>query len=173
MGKVAQGVQLQDRAQALSLPIHTLALVNGAAHLATKLAARVGDAVGFDEVLHEGVSVAPGKVEDNRQTGQADGVSTVDDLIAKISQRIRALMEEAGMSANGELKIHLTSGSNLLVEDPRPDRAGIEELLNRNPGLKQDFETLSNLAATNEFSIDLTSPVPPANMSAPGGYPNW
>ena len=157
----------------MSLPIHTLALVNGAAHLATKLAARVGDAVGFDEVLHEGASVAPGKAEDNGQTGQADGVSTVDDLIAKISQRIRALMEEAGMSANGELKIHLTSGSNLLVEDPRPDRAGIEELLNRNPGLKQDFETLSNLAATNEFSIDLTSPVPPANMSGPGGYPNW
>ena len=51
MGKVAQGVQLQDRAQALSLPIHTLALVNGAARIATKLAARVGDAVGFDEVL--------------------------------------------------------------------------------------------------------------------------
>ena len=163
----------------MSLPIPNLALVHGVTQLATHVAGRVGKAMGFDEVLRGGDVAAPTSAQqaDSAQqipsVGNTDVVPKIDDLHARISSRIRSLMREAGMAVSGALKIRLDSRDNLNVDNPHPSGAGIEELLNRDPALKQDFESLVSLTTRNAFSIDLTSHGPVANMNAPGGYPNW
>ncbi len=163
----------------MSLPIPNLALVHGATQIATQVAGRVGKAMGFDEVLRGGDAVAASsaqqavpaqQVSDAKNT---DVAPKIDDLHARISSRIRSLMREAGMAVSGALQIRLDSRQNLNVDNPHPSGAGIEELLNRDPALKQDFENLASLTARNAFSIDLTSHGPVANMIASGGYPNW
>ena len=175
---MAQRIQLQNRAQALSLPIPNLALVHGATQIAAHVAGRVGKAMGFDEVLR-GDNAAASAAQQAAQAQQTSGVENtelvpqIDGLHARISSRIRSLMQEAGMSVSGVLKISLDSQQHLKLDNPRPSGAGIEELLNRDSALKQDFESLASLTARNAFSIDLTSHGPVANMIAPGGYPNW
>ena len=173
MGKVAQRVQLQNRAQALSLPIPNLALVHDATQIATRVAGRVGKAMGFDEVLRGGAAAQVDSAEQGLAADKADAVPSISDLHARISSRIRSLMKDAGMAVSGALEIRFDSRQNLSVENPHPSGAGIEELLNRDSNLKQDFESLARLTARNDFSIDLTSHGPVANMSFPGGYPNW
>ncbi|MDB4749383.1 hypothetical protein OAF83_00615 [Rubripirellula sp.] len=163
----------------MSLPIPNLALVHGATQLATHVAGRVGKAMGFDEVLRGGNAAAPTSAQQADSAQQIPGIENtdvvpkIDDLHARISSRIRSLMREAGMAVSGALKIRFDSRQNLNVDNPHPSGAGIEELLNRDPALKQDFESLASLTARNAFSIDLTSHGPVANINAPGGYPNW
>ena len=157
----------------MSLPIPNLALIQGATQLATHVAGRVGKAMGFDEVLRGVASPLAGAAEQRDSVETTDAAPSIGNLHARISRRIRSLMEDAGMAVNGDLKICVDSRHNLTLETQHPSGAGIEELLNRDPELKQDFESLANLTATNDFSIDLTSHGPVANMIAPGGYPNW
>ena len=163
----------------MSLPIPNLALVHGATQIATQVAGRVGKAMGFDEVLRGGNAASASSAHQAVPAQQVSGVENtdeapkIDDLHARISSRIRSLMREAGMTVSGALKIRLDSRQNLNVDNPHPSGAGIEELLNRDPALKQDFESLASLTARNAFSIDLTSHGPVANMFVPGGYPNW
>ena len=155
------------------MPIPNLALVHGATQIATQVAGRVGKAMGFDEVLRGGDAAAASSAQQVSGVENTDEAPKIDDLHARISSRIRSLMREAGMTVSGALKIRLDSRQNLNVDNPHPSGAGIEELLNRDPALKQDFESLVSLTTRNAFSIDLTSHGPVANMNAPGGYPNW
>ena len=157
----------------MSLPIPNLALVHGATQIATQVAGRVGKAMGFDEVLRGGDAAAASSAQQVSGVENTDVVPKIDDLHARISSRIRSLMREAGMAVSGALEIRLDSRQNLNVDNQHPSGAGIEELLNRDPALKQDFESLVSLTTRNAFSIDLTSHGPVANMNAPGGYPNW
>ena len=155
------------------MPIPNLALVHGATQLATHVAGRVGKAIGFDEVLRGGQTTSPASAQLIRSVENTKVAPKVEDLHARISSRIRCLIEDAGIAECGALKIRLDSRQYLNVDTPHPSGAGIEELLNRDPALKQDFESLASLTARNAFSIDLTSHGPAANMIVPGGYPNW
>ncbi len=163
----------------MSLPIPSLRLVHGATQIATQVAGRIGKAIGFDEVLRGDNAAAASSAPQSLPAQQVSDVENtdlaprVDDLQVRIRGRIRSLMREAGMTVGGALQIRLDSRQNLNVDNPHPSGAGIEELLNRDPVLKQDFERLASLTARNAFSIDLTSHGPVANMIAPGGYPNW
>ncbi len=157
----------------MSLPIPNLAIVHGATQLATHVAGRVGKAMGFDEVLRGGDASEPVSARQIPGVENIDVAPKIDDLHARISSRIRCLMRDAGIILSGALKIRLDSRNNLNVDNQHSSGAGIEELLNRDPALKQDFESLASLTARNAFSIDLTSHGPVANMKAPGGYPNW
>lgn len=163
----------------IDFPVPNLALVHGATQLATQVAGRVGKAMGFDEVLRGGDAAAStsaqqaGPAQQISGVESTDGAPNIEDLHARISSRIRSLIRDADLDVSGALKIRLDSRQNLNVDNPHPSGAGIEELLNRDPAFKQDFESLASLTARNAFSIDLTSHGPVANMIAPGGYPNW
>ena len=73
MGKVAERVSVQNRAQTLSLPIPSTTLILGAAKLAQNVAHRVGQTIGFDEVLH-----GAGAVKDE---GGVDIAASTEQLI--------------------------------------------------------------------------------------------
>lgn len=163
----------------MSLPIPNLALVHGATQLATHVVGRVSKVMGFDEVLRASKAAVPTSAQHSSPEQQLAGVVITDeapkigDLHARITSQIRSLMREAGMALSGALKIRLDSRQYLNVDNPHPSGAAIEQLLNRDRNLKQDFESLASLTDRNAFSIDLTSYGPVANMIAPGGYPNW
>ena len=119
----------------MSLPIPNLALIHGATQLATNVAGRVGKATGFDEVLR-GDNAAVSAAQQAAQAKQTFGVENtelvpqIDGLHAQISNRIRSLMQEAGMSVSGVLKISLDSQrrSSSLIRYPSQEGEKLPQL---------------------------------------------
>ncbi len=157
----------------MSLPIPNIALIHGATRLATHVAGRVGKAMGFDEVLRGADAPHADLAQIDVATQNAGEVQNTAAVRDRLTHQIRSLLEDAGISVNQELHVSVDQQHNLRVDVQHSRSAEIEAVLNQEPALKREFESLARLEKRNDFSIDLTSSGAVANMIAPGGYPNW
>ena len=145
MGKVAQGIRIQDRASTLSLPIATTALIRGATRIADDVASRVGQAIGFDDVLRG----ADGGLGDGH-----DVASLTDQLV----KAIRTRLNQSGVAANHPLQLSVTEGGGLRVEGSHPQAAEIEAMLRSDPQLIETASKLFQASGGSENTIGLTIP---------------
>ena len=157
----------------MSLPISNIAIIHGATRIATHVAGRVGKAMGFDEILSGGDAAQVDSAPNNDETQHADASRDIVVLRDRLTQQIRSLLKDAGISVNPELQFSVDQQNNFRVDAHHSHAAEIEAVLNGDPVLKRGFERLARLEKRNDFSIDLTSSDGVATMFAPGGYPNW
>lgn len=177
MGKMAERVWLQDRAQALSLPISASAilrsasLVSGAARLAGDVAGRVGEAMGFDDVLR-GAQEA---------TTPADPDQLKADLVASVRRVVDRLgIGPLGIDAGRSLQLSLGEGGRLRVDGDSARAAEIEAALNADPDVATAASQLDRVLAEGGPERRLTIPSILTSQGGPtnilpssGGYPNW
>ena len=145
MGAVAQGIPIQDRAQALSLPIPTAALIRGATILAGEVAQRVGQAIGFDEVLRSGA-------------GEVNVTALTDQLV----QAVGAKLAESGIAVNRPLRLSVQRDGTLRVEGDHPRAAEIEARLAFDDSLVRQTRELAAAGGPGEI---LLGPPPPIGLT--------
>ena len=151
----------------MSLPISQAALIQGAATLASNVAGRVGQAIGFDQVLRGG------DANPSNPSTMASTKQDAESLREKITEDIRRRLKAAGIPTNQELRFRISNRGDIHVDESQPRAAEIESVLNADGNLVADSRSLSQLTRIANFSIDLTSPRERDNMGFPGGYPNW
>ncbi|MGI9471577.1 MAG: hypothetical protein ACR2NZ_08615 [Rubripirellula sp.] len=147
----------------MSLPISHAVLIQGATRLASNVAGRVGQAIGFDEILR-GESASGTKPSATPDAGT---------LHEKITTQVQRILEAAGIVMNQPMSLRVGKEGDIHVAGDHPRAAEMESLLNADGGLVADWKSLSRLNGSEDFSIDLTSSREPENMEGPGGYPNW
>ncbi len=139
----------------MSLPIPPTTLILGAAKLAQGVASRVGQAIGFDDVLHG--------------THAVDDGITNDALMGQLVDSIRTRLVQSGlMDAGGEpnqtLQLSVQQDGGLRVLGAHPRAAEIEALLGSTPQIVSTARKLARSGGPAEIAIDLTSPNPQANI---------
>lgn len=161
MGKMASRIPVQNRAQALSLPIPSTTLILGAAKLAHGVASRVGQAIGFEDVLHGGV----------------DSVGSVAGLTDQLADSIREHLNRSGLrpmvggGPNQALQLSVKPDGTLIVEGDHPRAAEIEALLASSPSIVETATRLAQQGGPTQITIDLTSLSVQANIPIRPGMP--
>ena len=157
MGKVAEGIPVYNRAQALSLSIPSATLSLGAARLAQDVAGRVGQAIGFDEVLHGNAPV--------QEDGAASVAGLSEDLVDSIRSRLlQSGLIQLGGGPNQSLQLRVQQDGALRVAGDHPRAAEIEALLASSPQIVERAGRLAQSGGPTEIAIDLTSPSVQANI---------
>lgn len=142
----------------MSLPIPTTTLILGATKLAHGVANRVGQVIGFDEVLR------------GADSAQASGVTKdVGTMTNELSHSIRSQLRQSGVHLSGDgpnqsLRISVEPGGDLTVRGDHSRAAEIEALLGANPQITHQARQLAMAGGPSEISIDLTSNTKQANM---------
>lgn len=150
----------------MSLSLANVALIRSAAQIATGVAGRVGQAIGFDEVLHRQPTEKSGSDEVKSPTSETE-------LRQGLTDAVRQELAKRGVELNQTLELRVDSGGSLQVESNHPQAAEIEAILHSDPTIRQLASELSAIAGTASISIDLTNSGVTGNMFGPGGYPNW
>ena len=163
---MAERVRVSNRAQALSFSLAHVALVRGAAQLATGVAGRVSQAIGFDDILHGTDAETAG--------GQATPVvASASELKGQLTDGIRLELAKRSINLNQPLELRVHQDGSLRVEGDHPRAAEIEALLNSDGDAVRLAGELAKATGSNQISIDLTSSGGPGNIIGLGGYPNW
>lgn len=139
MGNVAKGIQLQNRAQALSLPISPttiLAAVQAAREVAGGLADRVADATGFDAVLRD---VAP--------------PPSAGELTKQLVETVQKTLGLMGISANPPIEVAVTEGGKLRVSGDHDRAAEIESVLAGDAEVTSVVERLFQTAGPTRLTV--------------------
>ncbi len=150
----------------MSLNIPQVALIRTAAQLATNVAARVGNAVRFDEIL-------AGKESSPDQASGLATRETADQARQRLVDTVRSELAKHRVDLNAGLELRVRSDGTLQVASDHPRGAEIEAVLRNNPSISREAIELAQASGLSEISIDLTSSGVAGNMVAPGGYPNW
>ncbi len=150
----------------MSFSLASVALVRSATQLATGVAGRVSQAIGFDEILHRTPPEAVG--------GESPPVdASADELKRQLTDGIRLELAKHSINLNQRLELRVHEDGSLRVDGNHPRGAEIEALLNSDPNTVRLAGELAQASGSNRISIDLTSSGEPGNMVGPGGYPNW
>ena len=164
----------------MSLPIHQAVLIQGATRLAANVASRVGQAIGFDEILRGSDSTSQGQAANPNSTLDASHSATDSSLVEgeatlidQIADRVRRLLQSAGIDPNPVRQLTVEKGGVIRVAEEHPRSAEIESLLNADLALVGEADLLSRLNRGETTSIGLTHSRELANIQGPGGYPNW
>lgn len=175
MGKLAERIWLQNRAQALNLSLSTIGAALGAAKMAHKvgqgIARHIGqgvsDAVGFDELL---------KAPDAANVGSSSPDSIGSDSIGteasaqSLSEAILHRLTALGIDVNQELAIEVSNDGQIQVLGEHLQAAEIESILNADQQIRQIAKQLAGTDTANGLTIRTNQ----ENIrSSPGGYPNW
>ncbi len=141
----------------MSLPIPSTTLILGAAKFAQSVASRVGQAIGFEDVLH-GVDAV-----------DEDSASNVAALSDELVDAIRARLLQSGLiqtdgGLNQTLQLGVKQDGALRVEGDHPRAAEIEALLASNQQIVDTASKLAQSGGPSEISIDLTRPSVQANI---------
>ena len=151
----------------MSFSLAHVALIRTAAQLATGVADRVSEAIGFDEILHQQPSEATG----GGQTSPA--VPSLGDRVRELADAIRSKLAKHAIEVNRGLRVIVQQDGRLGVGGDHPRVAEIESLLRSDRTIDRLAAVLADEAGQPEIAIDLTTVGQPENMVAPGGYPNW
>ncbi len=152
-------------------------LVQGASHLAGEVARRVGQAVGFADVL-AGTESPTGDEFD--LTGATS--PSRRDLRAELVESIDRILRESGVNLDQPLQLSVDPDGALRVVSDHERAAEIEAKLEGDPDIRQlaqQWASTEGTIASERFgaasrSIDLTIPASTASiLPVPGGYPNW
>lgn len=127
----------------MSLPIPTAALIRGATSFASDVANRVGQAIGFDDVLR-GVNVDQGK----------DVAAMTDSLVEAVETRL----SQSGIVVNQPLRLSVMSNGTLRVEGNHARAAQIEALLASDETLSKTARNLIRAGGPSEIVIGQQSP---------------
>jgi hypothetical protein len=127
----------------LSLPIPTAALIRGATSFASDVASRVGQAIGFDDVLR-GVNVDHGK---NAQ-------ALADQLVQAVGTRL----SDSGIDVNQPLRLSVMANGSLRVEGNHARAAEIEALLASDQALATAARKMLQAGGPSEIKIEQRSP---------------
>lgn len=140
----------------MSLPIPPTTLILGAAKLAQGVASRVGQAIGFDDVLH-----GTDSVDDSIITNDALTDQLVDSIRARL---VQSGLIDSGGEPNQTLQLSVQQDGALRVEGGHPRAAEIEALLGSSPQIVGAASKLARSGGPTEIAIDLTSPKLQANI---------
>lgn len=164
----------------MSLPIPQAVLIQGATRLATNVASRVSQAMGFEEILRGGDTDTKDTAAQVDSTAEkpllppgSESDAVAPSLIQQITGRIRQLLHAAGIDPNPVGDLRVEKGGLIRTSGEHPRSAEIERLLNADPGLVAQTELLSRLNRGETTSIGLTNSHELENIKGPGGYPNW
>lgn len=135
----------------MNLPIPTAALIRGATLLAGEVAQRVGQAIGFDEVLS---GAEP-----------ANLTALTDQLV----QSAGAKLAEAGIAVNQPLRLSVREDGGLRVEGDHPRAAEIEAILAMDDSLARQARDLAAAGGPQEV---LLSPPGPIGLTTTGHEAN-
>ena len=157
----------------MSFSLAHVALIRTAAQLDTGVARGVGEAVGFDEILHRTAETPVDSVG-----GPAEGLSdgsglSIADLTRKLTETIRSELSKHAIGLNQPLALRVRQDRKLNVEGDHPQAAAIEAILNSLPKVLELAGKVAGNVGVIEIPSDLTSKGEPENMIGPGGYPNW
>ena len=166
MGGLAERIRVPNRAQALSFPLANVALIRSAAQIATGVAGRVSQAIGFDEILQGATADATDDVSANDSVGAAD-------LKRHLTDAIRQELAKHSIDLNHPLELRVHHDGSLRMDGNHPQGAEVEALLNSDPASVRLAGELAKATGTPTISLDLTSSGALGNMVGPGGYPNW
>lgn len=153
MGALAERIPLQDRAQTLSLPIPTALLIRGATSLASEVASRVGQAIGFDDVL---------------QGGAASGAN-ITALTDQLVQAVNIQLSNSGIAVNQPLRLSVNVDGALRVEGEHPRAAEIEAILAFDESLARQARSLVAAGGPREI---LVGPATPIGLTPTGDQAN-
>lgn len=140
-------------------------MLRSATQLATGVAGRVSEAIGFDEILQR----APAESE----VAPVQDAAAADELKQQLTDRIRLKLAKHSIDLNQGVELRVNQDGSMRVEGNHPQGAEIEALLNSDPDSARLAGELAKTSGANQISIDLTSSGAPGNMFGPGGYPNW
>ena len=174
MGKVVQRVRLSNGAQTLTLPVPpalgasvlgTLAAARTAVQVAQVAAQKIGDAIGFDEILQGASSGSP---------AIAEGESLAD-LQSQFTHLASETLSKRGISANPRVSLRVGNQGQIEVTGDHPQAAQIEAALAGNPDLstlaKKVLASLGTSLGTPEARMELPLPddltIPPSMMNIP------
>ena len=166
MGSLVEGIRISNRAQTLSFSLAHVALIRTAAQLATGVADRVSEAIGFDEILHQQPSEAGS--DETSPTGPSLG-----DQVRELAEAIRSKLAKHAIEVNRGLRVIVQQDGRLGVGGDHPRVVEIESLLRADRTIDRLAAVVADEAGQPEIAIDLTTVGQPENMVAPGGYPNW
>ncbi|MGB0598857.1 MAG: hypothetical protein ACPGLY_19395 [Rubripirellula sp.] len=161
----------------MSLPIPSTLVVQGASHLAGEVARRVGQAVGFADVLAGAASSPVEEIDLHGPTSPSQG-----DLRAELVESIDRILRESGMNLDQPLQLNIDTDGRLRVVSDDDRAAAIEAKLEGDPSIRrlaQQWASSAPATAGERFgaasrSLDLTIPASTASiLPVPGGYPNW
>ncbi len=142
----------------MSLPIPSTTLILGAAKFAQGVASRVGQAIGFDDVLH-GVDAV------NEDGVGGDAAALSNELVDSVRTRLmQSGLIQTGGGPNQALQLSVKQDGTLRVEGDHPRAAEIEALLASNKQIADIASKLAQSGGPIEISIDLTSPSGQANI---------
>jgi hypothetical protein len=157
----------------VSLPIGSAMVVRQATHLADEVARRIGEAVGFAEVLEPSRASDPAS-GDWSSEGETAEAGDSRRLGEQLSHSIEQWLRLAGFSMNQPLKLRVHSNGSMQVSHPPEQATEIEARLRGNPELRELARQWVANQPEDPAGIDLTIPVPTATiLPVPGGYPNW
>ena len=150
----------------MSFSLAHVALIRTAAQLATGVADRVSEAIGFEEILQQKPSEAGG--------GEASpNGPSLGDRVRELADAIRSKLAKHAIEVNRGLRVIVQQNGRLGVGGDHPRVAEIESLLRADRTIDRLAAALADEAGRPEIAIDLTIVGEPENMVAPGGYPNW
>ena len=166
MGDLAERIRVPNRAQTLNFSLASVALVRSATQLATGVAGKMSQAIGFDEILQRTPTEAVGEEIPSAKASAAD-------LKKRLTDSIRSELAKRSIHLNQRLELRVHPDGSLRVDGNPPRGAEIEALLNSGSEAGRLAQELVRASGSNQISIDLTSSGAPENMVGPGGYPNW
>ncbi len=179
MGIMAERIRVSNRAQALSFSIANVALLRGAAQLATGVAGRVTQAMvsqanGFDEVLSGSSAPDSSSPSTPSESASVDAAAAQRvDLTRRLASAIRLELAKHSIDLNQRLQLSVQADGSLRVNPVNGQSAQIEALLNSDPATLQLAGELAKVTGEREISVDLTSSGEAEKIRVPGGYPNW
>ncbi len=154
----------------MSFSLANVALIRSAAQLATGVAGRVGEAIGFDEILQAPSHGPPSQASAEPSTRQAASPS---ELKRQLTDSVRQQLTNHSIDLNHGLKLRVQEDGSVRVDDNHPQGAKIEALLNSDAQSARLARELAKATGSPTISLDLTSSGELGNMVGPGGYPNW
>ncbi|MEE2935081.1 MAG: hypothetical protein VYA84_03690 [Planctomycetota bacterium] len=161
----------------MRLPISSTLVVQGATHRAGEVARRVGQAVGFADVLAGGASPPLEEIDLHGSTSTSQG-----DLRAELVESIDRILRESGINLDQSLQVSIDTDGALRVVSDHERAAEIEAKLESDSGIRrlaQQWASSTSTTAGERFraasrSLDLTIPASTGTiLPVPGGYPNW
>ena len=113
---MAEGIRVPNRAQALSFSLANVALVRSATQLATEVAGRVGEAIGFDEILQRTPAAAGGVGGEPLP----EIASTDAALQRRLTDTIRSHLAKRSITLNQPLELRVHQDGSLRVDTDHP-----------------------------------------------------
>ena len=167
----------------MTLPIPTTLVVQGASQLAGEVARRVGQAVGFADVLAgaERLAVEETRIADSNSFVDAKSPSQ-EQLRRELVEAIDRMLQKSGLTLEQPLQLSVAPDGAVRVVSDHERAAEIEARLGSDAEVSQLAQQLAarELSPIDERfgnasrSIDLTLPAATASiLPVPGGYPNW